>query len=80
VGKRFGLGDDANLYPKVKRYDTVDWGAKYDFKNMELWINLNNIFNTRYYVFGTSYDLPTGPEAYYPAPGRNIAAGVKVKF
>ncbi len=74
VGERFQEGDDANnLYPKVKRYDTVDWNIKYDYKNMELWLALNNIFSTHYFVYG-SYSL------YYPAPTRNIAAGIKVKF
>jgi outer membrane receptor protein involved in Fe transport len=82
VGKRFGIGDDANLFPKVKRYDTVDWGAKYTYKNMEFWVDLNNIFSTHYYTYGSSYglDFGSGPEIYYPAPTRNIAAGVKVKF
>jgi iron complex outermembrane receptor protein len=82
VGKRFGIGDDANVFPKVKRYDTVDWSAKYDYKNMEVWVSLNNIFNTHYFVFGSSYGLvfASAPEVYYPAPGRNVEAGVKVKF
>ncbi len=89
VGKRYGIGDDANLYPKVKRYETVDWSAKYNYKNFEVWVSLNNIFNTHYFVYGSSYGLVDGalfgptfvaPEVYYPAPGRNIAAGVKVKF
>ena len=82
VGKRFGIGDDANLYPKVKRYETVDWSARYRFKNVEVWVSLNNIFNTRYFVYGSSYGLDYGsaPEVYYPAPGRNLEAGVKMKF
>jgi len=80
TGKQFGIGDDPNLYPKLKRYDTVDWGVKYGFKNVDVWINLNNIFNRHYFVYGTSYAAAYGDEAYYPAPGRNIAAGVKVKF
>ena len=80
MGKRFGLGDDSNLYAKVKRYDTVNWGAKYGFKNIEMWVSLNNIFNTRYFVYGSSYDAANNDEVYYPAPGRNIAAGIKVKF
>jgi outer membrane receptor protein involved in Fe transport len=81
-GKRFGIGDDANLFPKVKRYDTVDWTAKYDYKNMEVWVSLNNIFGTHYDVYGDSYglDFGTAPEVYFPAPTRNIQAGVKVKF
>lgn len=82
VGKRFGIGDDNNVFPKVKRYETVDWSARYGFKNVEVWVSLNNIFNTRYFVYGSSYGLfyASAPEVYYPAPGRNIAAGVKVKF
>jgi hypothetical protein len=89
VGEQFGIGDDTNLYPKLKRYDTVDWSAKYDYKNIEVWVSLNNIFSTRYFVYGSSYGPVDGyffgpgwggPELYYPAPTRNIAAGVKVKF
>jgi iron complex outermembrane receptor protein len=80
VGKRYGIGDDENVYPKVKRYDTVDWNAKYNFRNYEIWVSLNNIFNAHYFIFGTSYDASVGGEAYYPAPGRNIAAGIKLKF
>ena len=77
VGKRFGIGDDANVYAKVKRYDTVDWSAKYSYKNIEFWLSLNNIFSTHYFVYGDSYGVP---ELYYPAPTRNFQAGVKVKF
>ena len=82
VGKRFGIGDDANLFPKIKRYNTVNWSAKYGFKNIEVWVSLNNIFATHYYVYGSSYGLDFGsaPEIYYPAPTRNIQVGVKVKF
>ena len=35
---------------KLKRYDTVDWGAKYDFRNIEEWMSLNNIFSMHYYT------------------------------
>jgi len=79
VGKRFAIGDDSNVQPKVKRYDTVDWSAKYDYKNYELWVSLNNIFNEQYFVYASGYGYP-GPEVYYPAPGRNVQAGVKVTF
>ena len=82
MGKKFGIGDDANLFPKVKRYDTLDWNIKYDYKNMEVWLSLNNIFNAHYFAYASSYGLDFGsaPEVYYPAPGRNVEAGVKVKF
>jgi len=80
VGKRYGLGDDSNIYYKVKRYDTVNWSAKYSYKNLELWVSLNNIFSTHYFVYGSSYDAAYNDEVYYPAPTRNIQVGMKVKF
>jgi len=82
VGRRFGIGDDTNAFPKVKTYDIVDWSVKYDYKNIEMWFNLNNLFNKHYFVYGSSFGLvfSSAPEVYYPAPGRNVEAGVKVKF
>jgi iron complex outermembrane receptor protein len=80
VGKRFGLGDEANIYPKIKRYNTVNWSAKYGYKNIEAWVSLNNIFSTHYFVYGSSFDAINNDEVYYPAPTRNVEAGVKVKF
>jgi len=80
VGKQFLDYDQLNTQPKLKRYDTVDWNIKYDFKNIELWFTLQNIFNTQYspYAFsGATFDIPNN---YWPAPGRNAEAGVKVKF
>ena len=78
VGKAFLDSDQANTEPKLKRYDTVDWNAKYGFRNVEIWVTLQNIFNTKYYSYGDAYGF--GYDVYYPAPGRNIAAGVKVRF
>jgi len=77
VGKRFLDGDFTSAEPKLKRYATVDWNAKYGFKNIDIWITLQNIFNAKYNAYGlTSF----GSNYYFPAPGRNVEAGVKVKF
>ena len=78
VGKEFLDGDQSNTDPKLKRYDTVDWNVKYGFKNIELWITLQNIFDSKYFTYGSGD--PGQDAQYYPAPGRNIAAGIKVKF
>ncbi len=78
VGQQFALTDEANLQPKTKRYTTVDWNAKYGFKNMEFWVSLRNILDRKYYAYG-SYSAGNGV-GYYPAPTRNVSAGVKVKF
>ncbi len=84
VGKEFEDGDDANAEPKLKRYDTVDWNIKYDFKNVELWLTLKNIFDTQYYTYavtaGPGDSSAPGDDSYYPAPGRNIEAGIRLKF
>jgi iron complex outermembrane receptor protein len=78
VGKDYLINDLTNTEPKVKRYDTVDWSAKYGFRNIELWVTLQNIFDTRYFNYGTTGG--PGDDIYYPAPGRNIEAGMNVKF
>jgi len=78
VGKEFLDGDQANADAKLKRYDTVDWNIKYNYKNVEVWFALQNIFNTRYYTYGI--EDPGGVADYFPAPGRNAEAGVKVMF
>ena len=71
-------GDQANAEPKLKRHYTVDWNIKYNFKNIELWFTLQNIFNSKYFAYGI--EDPGVVATYYPAPGRNIAAGIKLKF
>ena len=73
VGKRFSMGDSTNTQPKLKRYATLDWSADYGYKNIEVWVSLRNLLDSKYFTLG-SYG------AYYPAPGRNVTAGVKVKF
>ena len=78
VGKEFLDGDQANTDAKLKRYDTVDWTTRYGFKNVEVWLTLQNIFDTKYYSYGVGD--PGLDAQYYPAPGRNIEAGVKVTF
>jgi len=78
VGKRFLDSDFTNTEPKLKRYDTVDWNVKYGFKNIEIWITLKNIFDAKYFTYGITSS--PGSDAYYPAPGRNLEAGAKIKF
>jgi len=73
VGKRFSIGDEANTQPKLKRYETMDWSANYGFRNIEIWVSLRNLFNSRYITLGSFGQ-------YYPAPGRNAQVGVKVRF
>jgi len=79
TGKQFVVSDEENLEPKLKRSNTVDWNIKYDFKNMEFWLTVANIFNEKYYSYAV-YSSFSNDIGYYPAPGRSVEAGVKVKF
>lgn len=81
VGESYGIGDDPNRFSKVKRYETLDWQARYEYKNFEVWLSLRNLLDEEYYVYSSSFGpFFGGPQLYYPAPGRNASAGVKVKF
>ncbi len=81
VGERFGIGDEGNTEDKVKRYTTIDWGTRYQYKNWELWVTLNNILDTEHMVYGSSFGaIFGGTQIFYPGPGRNVQAGVKVRF
>ncbi len=79
VGKSFAISDQTNTHPKLKSYTTADWNARYVFKNIEVWVGLNNIFNKKYYTYGV-YSTFANDTGYYPAPGRNVSGGVKLKF
>ncbi len=79
VGERFAISDQNNTQPKLKRYLTFDWGAKYGLKNVDVWVSLRNILATKYYAYGV-YSSSSSAVGYYPAEGRNVTAGLSVKF
>ncbi|MDX2259244.1 MAG: TonB-dependent receptor [Hyphomicrobiaceae bacterium] len=91
----YHLGDDANLLPKVGGYARVDLKTTYDVtENVQIYGLLNNVFDSRYGVFGTLFEneeAPTDPVGIpgftYDnprsiVPGQPISAygGVKVRF
>lgn len=78
LGERFAISDQANAQPKLKQYTTVDWNTSYGIKNVDLWVSVRNILDARYSTYGAKSF--TGLIGYYPAPGRNVTAGAKVKF
>ena len=79
VGRKFAISDQANAQGKIDSYFTLDLRTSYERDNFELFFNVNNIFNKRYAEYA-AYSSWTGDTGYYPAPERNFAAGVKVKF
>jgi iron complex outermembrane recepter protein len=79
VGERFAISDVNNTQPKLKRYATFDWNTSYALKNFEVWLAVRNMLDNKYNAYGV-YSSFAGDTGYYPAPERNVTAGVKVKF
>lgn len=87
------FGDDANLLGKLGGYTRVDLSTSYDVTdNIQLYAFANNIFDTRYGVFGTLFEADeapavdpenitfTNPRSKVLAAPAAFYGGVKVKF
>lgn len=83
VGSMYLVSDQANAFPKLNDYVTIDLNLRYSIqKDFELFINLNNILNEKYSEYGvmSSGFPPPKQRAFYPAPERNVLAGLRYKF
>lgn len=75
----FYQGNDyANTAGKVDGYGISDVKLSYNYKNIEAYVKINNIFDEEYsdYVIYSDFS----GSSYYPAAERNYLAGVKVTF
>lgn len=79
TGKSYPISDYGNAQAKLNAYTTFDWNASYSFKNVEVFFSVRNIFDRLYDAYG-AYSVFAGDVGFYPAPGRNYAAGVKARF
>ena len=89
VSSQYLVGDNSNQEPKMPAYVTVDLHTSYRiFDRVTLFGEIDNVFNSQYFTYGTfaaldglppSVDL-TDPRTFTPAPGRAFYAGVKVSF
>ena len=88
---QFFRGDENNANPKLPGYAIVNLHTSYDVsKNVQLYGLVNNVFDNKYYLFGTYYnsgDLSTISGGAFTdnrtvVPGAPLAAygGVKIKF
>jgi len=88
VGSQYLVGDQSNLNPKVPAYWVVNLHTSYQVsKHVELFGLVQNLFDRRYYTFGTFFDphaIPflglTDPRTL--APGMPLAAyaGLRATF
>ncbi|MEP9371687.1 TonB-dependent receptor [Mesorhizobium sp. KR1-2] len=90
VGSQNFGGDESNENPKLPGYATVDLHTTYQItKNMQFHAEIENLFNTKYYLNGTYFDntssvgsLVGGHNTDTVTPGKPFAvyAGLKVTF
>ncbi|MBU4334451.1 MAG: TonB-dependent receptor [Candidatus Omnitrophica bacterium] len=77
VGTRFVGSDTANALTPLKPHFIVDGKLAYTKKNMEVYAEVNNIFNEEYSTYVSSWSTT---KYYYPAPEMNFNFGVNLKF
>ncbi len=90
VGSQFFGGDESNVNPRLPGYATVNLNTTYQItRNMQFHAQVENLFNTRYYLNGTYFDntssvgsLIGGSNTDTVTPGKPFAvyAGLKVTF
>jgi iron complex outermembrane receptor protein len=81
-------GDESNLNPELPGYWLVNLNTTYKLgKNVEIFGLVQNLFNKRYYTFGTFFDtteIPflglTDPRTLSPGAPFAAYAGLRVKF
>ncbi len=79
VGSMYLISDQNNAQIKLKDWITLDVNLNYSISDFEIFLGVNNIFNTYYSEYGVlSSDGVT--RSFYPAPGRNVIAGCRYKF
>ena len=92
VGSQFFVGDGANQNQKLPGYATVNLHTSYQLtKNITLFASVNNLFNSKYALFGTYFEPQGTAKAGLPitltdqrteVPGAPFAiyGGIRVKL
>lgn len=91
VGSQYFVGDDANQNPKVPAYWVTNLHTSYQLtRELQLFALITNLFNQRYYTYGTYFQpsnvanaLPaalTDPRSVTPAQPFAIYGGLRVKL
>jgi iron complex outermembrane receptor protein len=88
IGSQFLTGDQSNQQPKVPPYAFVNLHGSYHVnKNVELFANVQNLFNQHYYTTGSFFDTGsirflglTDPRMFVPGMPFAAYAGLRMKF
>ena len=93
VGPQYFVGDASNQFSQLPAYWTADADASWQVtKNIQLYAKAENIFDNRYYTYGTFFNTAsvpnfanggnpfTDPRSLSPAKPRAIYAGMRATF
>jgi iron complex outermembrane recepter protein len=88
IGSQYLVGDQANQNPKVPAYWVANLHGSYQVtKNVELFGLVRNLFNQRYYTFGTFFQTDsfpylnlTDPRTFVPGAPLAVYAGMRGKL
>ncbi len=93
VGAQYFAGDASNQFPRLPAYWTADADASWQItKNIQLYAKAENIFDNRYYTYGTLFNTTsvpnysnggnpfTDPRSVTPAKPQAIYAGMRATF
>ncbi len=88
VGSQYLVGDESNQNPKVPAYWTVNLHSSYQLtKNVELFGLIQNLFNQRYYTYGTFFETDsfpylnlTDPRTFLPGMPFAAYGGIRAHF
>lgn len=79
TGNQFPANDDANLSGKIGGYTVLNINLRYQFKNLEASMRINNLLDKNYFYY-TAFQTSTFKDTFYPAPGVNFLLTVKYSF
>jgi iron complex outermembrane receptor protein len=79
TGKQYFISDQANAYPQMPDFVTVDTKVSILLGKLTLFTGINNIFDEEYSEYGV-ISTTFNESGYYPAPGRNFIFGGTLKF
>ena len=79
TGQEYASDDFFNQTGRVKQYWTTDAKLSYKLKYIELFMGIDNIFNEFYNDY-TIISTTSLNKYYYPAVGRTVSGGIKLKF
>ena len=91
VGSQYFVGDDSNHNAKVPAYSVTNLHTSYQInKELQVFGHVTNLFNQRYYTYGTYFELGgvakaisfafTDPRTVTPAQPLAVYGGLRVRL